>query len=155
MIIIGAGEDEDRSGLERLAAELGVAEDMSMPGFQTNPYSYMKASDVYVMSSRWEGPGNALIEAQALGTPCISTDCPDGPRDTLLDGEAGLLVPVGDHHAMAEAIGATLSEGESTARRVRAGLDSRHRFEVESVAAEWMAFLSRLATPNQPSATRT
>ena len=78
-----------------------------------------------------------LIEAQALGTPAVSTDCPAGPRDTLLDGRAGLLVPVGDSKAMADAIIESLTNREAAQQRAEVGLKNRDSYFPEHVAARW------------------
>ena len=76
------GEGEERPKLEALIRELDLEEDVSLPGFVDNPYAYMARSAVFVLSSAWEGFGNVLVEAMAVGTPVVSTDCPSGPRDT-------------------------------------------------------------------------
>jgi glycosyltransferase involved in cell wall biosynthesis len=98
------GEGEDRPALTALVAELGVAEDVALPGFQENALAYMAASAVFVLSSAWEGLPTVLIEALAAGTAVVSTDCRSGPREILQDGRLGALVPVGDAAALAEAI---------------------------------------------------
>lgn len=105
------GEGEDRSQLEQLVEELGLSEDVAMPGFVQNPYPYMKQASVFVLSSKWEGFGLVIGEALALGTPVVSTDCPTGPAEILRGGELGKLVPVGDYRAMAQAIAECLDEG--------------------------------------------
>ncbi|QZA32873.1 glycosyltransferase [Hydrogenibacillus sp. N12] len=107
------GEGEERPKLEALVRELGVEEDVALPGFVENPYSYMKRAGVFVLSSRWEGFGNVLVEALVLGTPVVSTDCPHGPREILEDGKWGQLVPVGDVEALAQAIVVGLDEERS------------------------------------------
>jgi glycosyltransferase involved in cell wall biosynthesis len=104
------GEGEERKALEALAMDLGIAEDVALPGFTVNPYAAIARAAVFVLSSRWEGLSNVLIEAQAVGTPVVATDCPSGPREVLLDGEAGLLVPVGGPEAMAEAVRRVLTQ---------------------------------------------
>ena len=104
------GEGEDRSALEALAAELGVADDVSLPGFQENAMAYMARSAAFVLSSAWEGLPTVLIEALAAGTSVISTDCPSGPREILQEGRLGTLVPVGDAAALATAILRTLEQ---------------------------------------------
>jgi len=98
------GEGEDRPKLEALAEELGLKEDVWMPGFVANPYKYMKRASVFVLSSLWEGLPTVLVEAIACGCPVVSTDCPSGPREILEDGQWGKLVPIGDIEALADAI---------------------------------------------------
>jgi len=106
LIILGDGND--RPLLEGLATDLGVKDDLYMPGFTDNPFAYLKRVSLFVLSSAWEGSPNALIEALALGTPVVSTDCPSGPSEILLNGRYGPLVPVGDAHALATAMHSTL-----------------------------------------------
>jgi len=98
------GEGENRSTLEALVNALVLDNDVALPGFVDNPYSYMRAAALFVLSSRWEGFGNVLAEAMACGAPVVSTDCPSGPAEILEDGRWGALVPVGNVCAMAEAI---------------------------------------------------
>lgn len=98
------GEGQQRPHLEQLVHELGVGTDVCLAGFEDNPYRHMARAAVFVLSSRWEGLPNALIEALALGTPVISTDCPSGPAEILHGGDYGALVPVGDSAGLARAI---------------------------------------------------
>ena len=107
LIIIGEGPL--RQDLEQLIAELDLKDQVSLPGYAKNPYAWMKKAKLFVLSSAWEGSGNVLIEAMAMGVPAVSTDCPFGPSETLANGKYGQLVPVGDPEAMAKAILETLS----------------------------------------------
>ena len=102
--LIILGEGEDRPALEALVREVGIAADVALPGFQENAMAYMAHSALFVLSSAWEGLPTVLIEALAVGTRVLSTDCPSGPREILGDGTLGPLVPVGDVRAMATAI---------------------------------------------------
>jgi glycosyltransferase involved in cell wall biosynthesis len=104
------GEGELRPQLEMLAAELGVQDDVCLPGFVDNPFAYMSRSVLFVLSSAWEGFGNVLVEAMACGAPVVSTACPSGPDEILENGHWGHLVPVGDEAALAEAMAAALDE---------------------------------------------
>lgn len=104
------GEGDLRPGLQALIAELGLIEDVAMPGFCENPFVWMRKSAVFVCPSAWEGFGNVLVEAMACGTPVVSTDCPGGPAEILENGKWGRLVPVGDVGVMADAITQTLDE---------------------------------------------
>jgi glycosyltransferase involved in cell wall biosynthesis len=101
------GEGEERIELEKLARELGIAENVMFPGFVTNPYAYMTQAKAVVLSSAWEGFGNVLVEAMAAGTPVIATDCESGPAEILANGKYGKLVRVGNPEEMAIAIAAT------------------------------------------------
>ena len=106
LIILGDGRQA--AGLRALAAELGVAEDLDLPGFTDNPYSYMAHAQLFVLSSRWEGSPNVLTEAMALGTPVVATDCPSGPAEILQGGRYAPLVPMGDWQALAVAMARVL-----------------------------------------------
>ena len=100
------GEGEDRPQLESLIVELGLADCVALPGFEANPYAYMAWAALFVLSSISEALPTALIEAMAVGTPVVATDCKCGPREVLQDGRFGALVPVGDVAALAAAISA-------------------------------------------------
>jgi glycosyltransferase involved in cell wall biosynthesis len=104
------GEGGDRQALENLARELGVADDVALPGFVANPYAYLARAAVFALSSIYEGLPTVLIEALALGTPVVSTDCRSGPREILEDGALGRLVPLRDPGALAGAIVSTLDQ---------------------------------------------
>lgn len=107
LIILGDGRQ--RRKIESIIDKLNLKDYVWLPGFKENPYSFMEKSDVFVLSSKWEGCPNVLIESMALGTPVVSTDCPSGPREILCDGRYGILVPVGDKEKLADAIIKTLT----------------------------------------------
>ena len=90
--------------LMALPAQLGVADDVSFPGWVDNPFKYMARAGVFALSSAWEGLANVIIEALACGCPVVSTDCPSGPAEILDGGRLGPLVSVGDDKALAAAI---------------------------------------------------
>ena len=102
LIVLGKGPL--LPALTAQAEELGVARHVDFPGFEENPYAFMAKTGVFVLSSRWEGLGNVLIEAMACGYPVVSTDCPHGPAEILEGGRWGELVPVGDSRALSEAM---------------------------------------------------
>jgi glycosyltransferase involved in cell wall biosynthesis len=102
------GEGPDRTNLEALRDELGLADRVALPGFVDNLPAELAKGDLFVLSSRWEGLPGVLLEALALGVPVVATDCPTGPDEILQGGRWGRLVPVGQPAALASAIQATL-----------------------------------------------
>jgi glycosyltransferase involved in cell wall biosynthesis len=106
LMILGRGKRRER--LLQLAEELDIAKDLSLPGFVSSPYEYMAHADLFAFTSRWEGLGFVIIEALAMGTPVVSTDCPSGPAEILQQGRYGQLVPVGDSTALAHAMAKSL-----------------------------------------------
>lgn len=102
--LIILGEGEERKQLEELSEELQMKEDISLPGFISNPMSMMNYASVFVLSSKYEGLPFVLVEAMAAGCQVVSTDCPGGAAEILQDGKYGKLVPVGNAEKMAEAI---------------------------------------------------
>lgn len=108
LVILGEGGDLD--SLRSLARDGGVEENVDFPGFQNNPFAWLVKSNLFVLSSRWEGFGIVIVEALALGIPVVSTDCPNGPSEILKDGKYGSLVPVEDPTALSEAILSALED---------------------------------------------
>jgi len=102
--LIILGEGEERSNLENLVRQLNLVNEVDLPGFTENPYSYMKRAKLFVLSSLWEGLPTVLIEALSCGTQVVSTDCPSGPREILENGKWGTLVAVNDGQALANAM---------------------------------------------------
>lgn len=138
------GEGEARGSLEKLIAQLNVNQDVELLGHVQNPYKFMARAGVFVLSSRWEGPGHVLIEALAVGAPVVSTDCPSGPREILLDGQAGLLIPVGDWKALAGAILDVLQDPEEARRRSEEARSHIVRFHTDSVVAEYLKVIEAI-----------
>ncbi len=102
LLILGNGHE--RGALAALIAELGLGDLVELHGYTANPYAFMSRAQLFVLSSSWEGFPTVLVEALACGSPAVSTDCPSGPREILLDGALGGLVQVGDEAAFAAAM---------------------------------------------------
>jgi glycosyltransferase involved in cell wall biosynthesis len=135
--LVVLGEGPQRGALLSLAEQLGVAQHVALPGFSTNPVAWMARAALFVVSSRYEGGPNVLIEALACGTPAVSTDCPHGPREILDHGRWGRLVPVGDAPALAAAMAATL-EAPLPAETLRAAMAP---YRVDTAARAYLAAL--------------
>ena len=134
------GEGEERANLERLAIELGIQNDVSMPGFFDNPFAFMAKASVFVLSSAWEALPTVLVEALACGCPVVATDCRSGPREILDNGRYGRLVPVGDHEALAKAILETLDNPDFPADR-QTRLQRAMEFSVDAAVDKYLKVL--------------
>ena len=117
-----------------------------MPGFVENPHKYMSKSAVFVLSSKWEGPGHVLIEALATGVPVVSTDCPYGPRETLSNGKVGPLVPVGVPRVMADTIIRLLTDNNLAEHFKKAGLERSLDFYSEPIVEQYLQLIDELVT---------
>jgi len=98
------GEGPEREELELMVENLKLQDIVDLPGFVTNPYDYISNADTFVLSSSWEGLPTVIIEAIALNTNVVSTNCPSGPEEILNGGEFGLIVPVDDEKSLSEAM---------------------------------------------------
>lgn len=127
------GDGTQRENLEGLVRELELEEVVDFLGYVDNPYKYMSKSSVFVLSSRWEGFGNVLVEALACGCPVVSTDCPTGPREILCDGDYGPLVPVGDEEKLALAMIGVLNNPPDSAYLQQRASD----FRLENIVDEY------------------
>lgn len=139
------GEGHERPALERLVGSLGLAGRVSMPGRVPAPIPMLCAADIFVLSSRFEGFPNALLEAMAAGCPCISFDCPSGPADIIHHGEDGLLVSAGDLGGLAVALRRLMSDASERQRLGEAATGVRTRFSIDEVVSMWDNVLLRVA----------
>ncbi len=98
------GEGQLRPELENMCKDLGISENVKMPGREKHPFERLKDCSIYVLSSRFEGLPNALLEAMSMGLPVISTRCRFGPEEIISHQENGLLIPVEDPMALADAL---------------------------------------------------
>lgn len=141
LVILGDGKD--KNALQALATQLGIENRVLWPGFVANPYPWMAQAAAFVLSSRWEGFGNVLAEAMALGTPVISTRCPSGPEEILEEGQMGPLVAVDDPDALSAAIRSVLSN-PLPPEQLRA---SAQRFAVDRGVSRYASLLCRPQDP--------
>ena len=132
------GEGEERSRLQQSIDELGLTSEIALLGFVNNPHAYVSKAAACVMSSVVEGLPTVLIEALAVGTPVISTDCPSGPAEILDSGKYGTLVPMGDCKALAKAITSTLN----TTVNVEALQQRAQDFSLETAVNNYLELLN-------------
>lgn len=136
------GDGPLRSTLLQLADELGIRDSVLFMGRTNDMDSEWVKGSVSVSTSERESFGMSIAESMRRGVPVVSTDCPDGPREIIAHGIDGLLVPVGDDAAVAEAL-ATLMRNESSRRifGVRAAQNSA-RYDPDRVAEQFMQLLA-------------
>ena len=113
LIILGDGPQKKE--LAQLIEQLGLSEKISLPGYVEDLFAYMNHASLFVLSSRWEGFGNVLVEAMAMGCPVVSTNCPSGPAEILSDGKYGELVDIENPEALAKAISNALVKDKNEA----------------------------------------
>ena len=134
LVIVGGGSWER---YEELAAELSIERCVRFPGRAPDPTPWYEAAELFVLSSRWEGFPNVLVEAMSNGLAVVATDCETGPAEIVTDGRDGVLVPVEDVEALA---GAIVRVGADRALRERLGgraRDVARRYAPEAVFAAW------------------
>ena len=102
LLIIGRGIN--MSKIKRFILDNKLTQYVKVMNFKKNPYPYIKLADALILSSKYEGLPNVLLEALTLGKPIISSNCPTGPREILLNGKGGLLFKVGDYKTLSKKI---------------------------------------------------
>jgi glycosyltransferase involved in cell wall biosynthesis len=136
MKLIILGEGPLRKELSNLINVFDLKDRISMPGFTTDPYPWYRSADLFVLSSRWEGFGNVIVEALECGLPVVSTKCPSGPGEILENGKYGTLVPTQDPAALAKAIINCLSTVHNREKLIRRAGD----FSVTKISDEYLSY---------------
>lgn len=141
--IVGSGPEE--SVLRSLAIQLKIDHRVDFSGFQSDVFPLLRAADAFVLSSRWEGLPVAVLEAAAAGLPVVVTNGP-GTREAMLPGETGILVPVGNSAALAEAMASVMNmPGEQRrAMGTRGRKFVEEQFSLDTVVDRWERFYTEL-----------
>lgn len=143
------GDGSSREELEQLVAEKNLSDRISLPGCITDVAEHISKAKIFVLTSNTEGMPNSLMEAMALGLPVISTDCPCGGPATLIeDGVNGMLVPVGDAYALADAMRKILSDEQFAEKLSENAYHIVQDLNPDKVNNEWKKYLSHVA-PNR------
>jgi glycosyltransferase involved in cell wall biosynthesis len=116
---------------------LGIADAVSLPGIVQDPERWMAQCALFVLPSRYEGFPNALLEAMAMGCAVIAADCPSGPRELVLDGKNGLLVPPENVEALAAALKTLMGDIALRRRLGERAISVRQRFAREAIIERW------------------
>lgn len=130
------GEGRLKNELQDLVDKLGMTDKISLPGNVSDIQERESTAGAFVLSSNREGMSNALMEAMSIGLPCISTAC-SGSDELITDGQNGLLIPLDDEEAMAQAM-AYLAENCDNAKKMgEAAKDFSQCFSTENVIKQW------------------
>lgn len=139
------GEGELEQTLEDLVREKGLLERITLPGNVENVADKLSKARIFALTSNTEGMPNSLMEAMALGLCVISTDCPcGGPAELIEEGVNGILVPVGDAFALADAFRRILEDSEFEKKLGENARAINDRLAPERVNKEWEDFLKKL-----------
>lgn len=148
------GDGPVKAMLEKIVQESGVTNRIFLKGNTTAPWSVMSGADAFVMASKVEGFPNALLEAMAIGLPCVSFDCPSGPRDISNNGEYALLVPAGDVAGLSTALGNLFGDEKLRLELGRkARLSIKERYTLTTVLAQWDALFGEVGVIHKEAMT--
>jgi glycosyltransferase involved in cell wall biosynthesis len=134
LVILGDGHLKDY--LSSLISNLDLSSKISIQGFVHDPYPWYCSSDLFVLSSKWEGFGNVIVEALECGIPVVSTDCPSGPKEILDNGRYGELVPVGNPVALCDAIYSNLKKHHNKEELMSRSKD----FLVSNISSQYVSY---------------
>jgi glycosyltransferase involved in cell wall biosynthesis len=143
--ILGTGPE--RSALEQQATELGIASALTMPGF-VDVAPWLKQADLFVLSSRFEGFPNVLVEAMQMRRACISFACPSGPRDLIENNRNGLLVPAEDVDGLSEALRRLAADPVLRHQLGNEASKVAERFSPAKVYGRWSGLIDAVAAGN-------
>lgn len=140
--LIILGEGYKRNELQLLAQDLCISSKVDMPGYVKDIPSRLYAASLYVLTSNYEGMPNTLMEAMALGLPCISTDCDGGGAAFLIENEKnGLLVPKEDVDALVCAMRRMLTDRVFAEQCGREAHKICQRLAPENIYGQWELFI--------------
>jgi glycosyltransferase involved in cell wall biosynthesis len=136
------GEGHQRDALTRAIAAHGLATRIAMPGFSKEVRNAMRRADLFVLSSRFEGLPNALLEAMSEGVACVSFDCTAGPRELIQHGENGWLVPPEDADGLAAAFDTLMQDDALRARLGTRAREVCNLYSVSEILGQWNSLLA-------------
>ena len=136
------GEGHLRGDLEKQIERLGMQDKIFLMGRVDRVVDHIVDSDIFVLSSVWEGMPNALMESMAMGLACIATDVPTGGcRDLIVQGENGLLVPVQDKENLKNALIKVINNEELKNKMKRKGMKIRESHSKDVIIPQWLSFI--------------
>jgi glycosyltransferase involved in cell wall biosynthesis len=136
------GEGNLRKELENQILQLKMKDRILLSGNVVDLYERIKKASVFVLSSDFEGMPNALIEAMAIGLPCISTDCPcGGPKSLIKNGENGLLFEVGNKNQLINAIEYMINNPDKAKQMSEKAVNIRNTLNANHICEKWYNYI--------------
>ena len=146
MLLVGRGTE--RNNLLKYIYENNLSKQVQLIDFQNNPFNLIKSSDIFILTSLYEGLPNVLLESQVLRKFIISTNCPTGPREILLNGKAGFLFDVGDYKKLSNLILQYSKDKKLLSKKVKIGYQNLKRFDFEKNLKSYLKTINSLIYNN-------
>ncbi len=127
LLIVGEGEEKNK--LSNYINKNNLAKKVKLIGYKENPYNLIRRSNIFILTSTYEGLPNVLLETQVLKTYIISSNCPTGPREILLNGKAGSLFKVGDYNSLSKMIIDFSKKKNKHSKQILTGYKNLYRFD--------------------------
>jgi glycosyltransferase involved in cell wall biosynthesis len=140
------GEGPERNTIESLIREHGLGSRVLLPGFQSNPFPWIRSAEIFVLSSFFEGFGNVIVEAFALSIPAVASDCPWGPAEIIEHGVSGYLFPMRDSACLAQYLGHLFADESLRRRMGEAALQRSGEFSVQRMGTQYKQLLDAICT---------
>lgn len=137
------GEGEDRKSLEKQAKKLGISDRVLLPGATDEVIKLLNYASVFVLSSEMEGMPNALMEAMALGIPCVSTKCDMGPGELIVSGENGILTKVNSPKKIAEAVNEIIENPDFAQRLSKNAKKILETHSIDKISSQWLEYIKK------------
>ena len=142
LVVLGEGPEKDN--LQTITRELGIVNNVEFRGFVKNVAEIMGESEVFVLSSYYEGFGNVIVESMAVGTPVVATNCPYGPGEIITHLENGMLTEIGKSEQIAEAIKKLFEDNNLYHKIQQKGFERAKQFTPENIASTHEALFKKI-----------
>ena len=142
LLLVGRGIE--KANLVKYIDKNNLSKHVKLIDFQDNPFNLIKSSDVFILSSLYEGLPNVLLESQVLKKFIISSDCPTGPREILLNGQAGFLFSISDYIQLSNLILKYHKNKKSLSKKISIGYKNLNRFDYTQNLKKYLNIINSL-----------
>ena len=142
LLIIGRGRN--KKIIKNFIYENGLKKKIKLIDYVKNPFPYMKLSDALILSSRYEGLPNVLLEALTLGKPVISSNCPTGPNEILSYGKGGQLFKIGDYKSLSKKIVYLMKNYSQCMKKTKHAMGKLNRYDKKKNLNEYYKLILKV-----------